>query len=102
MTKTLEKYLHLQGYANDIKDRTRDIINVPDSCSVLNNEESKKNYEINSIDQISDSDSVHCVGEDLTLNKFSEHISRNGDKNDCVLTHSDEIVDSDIRINSKG
>ncbi|CAG2252678.1 unnamed protein product [Mytilus edulis] len=54
LSKTLEKYLHLQGYDNDIKDRTRDIINVPDSCSVLNNE-------IYSIGQISDSDSSHCV-----------------------------------------
>ncbi|XP_076085599.1 tRNA pseudouridine synthase-like 1 [Mytilus galloprovincialis] len=102
MTKTLEKYLHLQGYDNDIKDRTRDTISEPDSCSVLNNEERTNNNEIYFIDQISDSDSVHCVGEDLTLNEFSEHISRNGDKNECVLTHSDEIVDSDIRINSKG
>ncbi|XP_063409362.1 tRNA pseudouridine synthase-like 1 isoform X1 [Mytilus trossulus] len=102
LTKTLQKYMHLQGYNNDIRDRTLDTINVPDSFSVPNNEESKKNNEINSIEQISDSDSLHCVGEALTVNEFSECISQSVCSNESVLTSSKEIVDSGIQINSKG
>ncbi|CAC5403238.1 unnamed protein product [Mytilus coruscus] len=100
LSKTLEKYLHLQGYTSGIKDKSLDTISVPDSCHVLYNEESAKNNDINSIDKISDSDSLHCVGKALTLNEFSEHISQHGGRNESVLTSSDEIVDSDIQINS--
>ncbi|CAC5367574.1 unnamed protein product [Mytilus coruscus] len=103
LSKILEKYLHLQGYASIIKDKSLDTISVPDSCRVLiNKEESTQHNEINSINKICDSDSLHCVEEVLTLNEFSEHISQNVCRNESVLTSSDEIVDSAIQINSKG
>ncbi|XP_052083077.1 tRNA pseudouridine synthase-like 1 isoform X1 [Mytilus californianus] len=102
LSKTLEKYLHLQGNSDGIKDRTLDTINVPDSCHVLNNEESTKSNENNSINKICDSVSLHCVERALTLNEFSVHISQNVCRNESVLTSNDEIVDSAIQINSKG
>ncbi|CAC5418195.1 unnamed protein product [Mytilus coruscus] len=102
LSKTLEKYLHLQENSVGIENRTLDTINMPDSCCVLNNADRTNNNESNSLDQISDSDSVHCVGEALTLNEFNEHISEKIGNNESVLTCGDELVDSDIQINSKG
>lgn len=96
---------HVQGNSDGIKDRILDSINVPDSCSVLNNEERTNNNETNSIDQISDSDSLHCAREDLTFNELTDRSTKsvqNVCSNESILTCSDKIEDSDLQINSKG